>query len=159
MGELTSLERDYSLAQDFLKGTSGRNKNGVALRVFLSGEDEEAGRKALRRVLEYSAKTTGANILEDIADLFDPTKRSERKVVFKRLNQGHNDPVRDEDISNLVFFELYNYEPSKNEGPEDPFVRNKTKVWQAYETIGKKVGLTPERVKRICTDVHKRNHA
>ena len=85
--------------------------------------------------------------------MFDPIKQGERKVVFKRLNQGRTDPVRDEDISNLVFFELYNY---ANENERDPFIRNKTKVWQAYEAVAKKTGLTPERIKKICTAVNNR---
>jgi len=113
MAELTQLDRDYSLAQDLLNGARGVDKNGVQRRVFLSGKEEEAGRKALRRVLEYFAKTTGANILEDIANLFDPIKQGERKVVFKRLNQGHTDPVRDEDISNLVFLSCTITTPTK----------------------------------------------
>ena len=59
MAELTQFDRDYSLAQDLLNGARGVDKNGVQRRVFLSGKEEEAGRKALRRVLEYFAKTTG----------------------------------------------------------------------------------------------------
>jgi hypothetical protein len=82
MVELTDFQRDHSLAQDLLKGTRREDTNGVGRRLFLSGKDEEAGRRALRRVLEHFADTTGAFILEDIADLFDPPEWGERKVVF-----------------------------------------------------------------------------
>jgi hypothetical protein len=64
--------------------------------------------------------------------------------------------VRDDEISNKVFHELYDYDPATDQGPEDPFVRNKTKAWQAYENVAERVGLTPERVKEICRATGKR---
>jgi hypothetical protein len=146
------FHRLYSLALDLLNGTRGPDKRGVHKRVFLSAKTkptEEEARRALCRILRYWERCVGADLLGAIANVFDPNGSGERRVVFKKLSQGHSDPVRDGEIANMVYWQLFDL---RDEGD----VRNDTKVCDAYETVGEEVGLTPERVKRICAADRKR---
>jgi hypothetical protein len=151
------FDRLVSLAFGLLNGAKVPGKHGVSKRVFLSANTEpteEEARRALCRILRYWAKCTGQGLLDAIADVFDPSGNGERRVVFKKLTQGHSDPVRDDEIADMVWWQLHDFRYSADVDESD-IVRNNIKVREAHEAVGKKVGLTRERVKKICTRVRK----
>jgi hypothetical protein len=151
------FDRHYSLAIELLDGTKGPDRRGVNKRVFLSANTkptEEEARRALCRILRYWERCTGANLLGAIANVFDPNGNGERKVVFQKLTQGHNDPVRDDEIADMVWWQLHDFRYMADRDESD-IVRNNTKVREAHEAVGKRVGLTAERVKKICARVRK----
>ena len=159
--EEEAFKRDSRLALDFLYGGVQKDKRGIRRRVFLSASTkptEKEGRMALRRVLERLQGATGYVVLGAIADAFDPTHLSERRAVFRRLTQGHNDPVRDGHIGWTVDSQLIDWDRAAREDfplRDITRVRNKTTKAQAYETVADQTGLSVEQVRRVYANYRK----
>jgi len=148
------FDRHLELANKFLHGTEQPGKH-VRKRVFLSADtkpSEKEGREALCRILQYLAKTTEVGALNSLADMFEPDGKSERKIVFKRRSQGHSDPLRDNDIEDLVFNELLDLS-------QDPPVPTNKTLREAYEIVSDKTGLGPEQIKKIYSKFRKRSRS
>jgi hypothetical protein len=146
--EREEYQRDVELAWDLLHGIQEDDKNGLPTFKFLSATTkptEKEGRAALRRVLQR--ENISAAILEHITNLFDPryAELNPRKVVFQKHDQGHANPDRDERIRELVFDVLHDFPDGPNGFP----IRNKTKITKAYEIVAKRVGVSPDQIKRI----------
>jgi len=134
------FDRHLELANKFLHGTEQPGKH-VRKRVFLSADtkpSEKEGREALCRILQYLAKTTEVGALNSLADMFDP--------------DGKSDPLRDNDIEDLVFNELLDLS-------QDPPVPTNKTLREAYEIVSDKTGLGPEQIKKIYSKFRKRSRS
>ena len=137
---------DVMAALVLLQGRWRTNKPGIT--EFLSATTkptEKEARAALGRVLER--QNVPEAILIALAKLFALERDDQRKLVFKNLSQGHANPDCDYLIQMAVDAELYDWIWIDEENGED--IRNEKTRQEAYETVAKLMGLSPEQVKRI----------
>jgi len=149
--EQRAFERDVELALFLLRGIPrGDTRKGPTEWDFPSSTTtptEKEARAALSRVLRLGARARALDdappflnlILLDLAELFTSTGKKDaappRKLVFKRLNQGHPRPDRNRTIAYCV---------------QD--LRGKKRTYdEAIKEVADKFGLSDRQVARICS--------
>jgi len=141
-------DRDVHLAEQLLQGFLERDSRGLFRLKYSSANTrptEKDARSALRRVLRRG--NVPFMILWHLANLFDPTdaEQNPRKVVFKKLSQGHADTYRDSLIAADVECTLRDMPPGRG------------RKSRAYVSVGERLNISPEQVRRICDKQRKRH--